>query len=109
MRHSANYQIMLTDAEGTAVVHVSGEIDLNAKVDLTRALARASAGGRNLIVDMSRTTFIDSTALKALLDAWRSQTGARLGFVLRNPATAVRRTLEIAGLEDMLPTSMIGE
>jgi anti-anti-sigma factor len=86
-------------------VHLSGEIDLAAKADLERALAQAAGEGRNVIVEMSRTTFIDSTSLKALLDALRSQTDAGLRFALRNPSSPARRTLQIAGVEDMIPAA----
>jgi anti-anti-sigma factor len=105
MPYSANYEISLTDAGGDAVVHVSGEIDLAAKTDLSRALARAAGGGRNVIIDLSRTTFMDSTGLKVLVDALRSQTDAGLAFALRNPSSEVLRTLHMAGLEDMFPTT----
>jgi anti-anti-sigma factor len=105
MPNSANYEVSLTLAGDAAMVHVSGEIDLAAKADLLGALTQASGGGRNVIVDLSRTTFMDSTALKALVDAWRSQTRAGLGFALRNPSGEARRTLLIAGLEDVFPTT----
>jgi anti-sigma B factor antagonist len=105
MPDSANYEVSLTEAGDAAVVHVSGEIDLAAKADLHGALTQAAGGERDVIVDLSRTTFMDSTALKALVDAWRSQTRAGLGFALRNPSREVCRTLRIAGLEDVFPTT----
>jgi anti-sigma B factor antagonist len=99
MPDSDGYRIVLTEAEGTAVVQLSGELDLDAKAELTRVLAQAAGEGRDVIVDMSGTTFMDSTALKALLDARHSQTHAGWGFVLRNPSQGVLRTLQMAGLE----------
>ena len=105
MPDNAAYEVSLTLAGDAAVVHVSGEIDLAAKADLLGALTQASGGDRNVIVDLSRTTFMDSTALKALVDAWRSQTRAGLGFALRNPSGEARRTLLMAGLEDVFPTT----
>ena len=105
MPKNAHYEVSLTVAGDAAVVHVAGEIDLAAKADLLAALTQASGGGRNVVVDLSRTTFMDSTALKALVDAWQSQTRAGLGFTLRNPSKEARRTLVIAGLEDVLPAT----
>jgi len=105
MPDNAAYEVSLTLAGGAAVVQVSGEIDLAAKADLLGALTQAAGGGRNVIVDLSRTTFMDSTALNALVEAWRSQTRAGLGFALRNPSSEARHTLVIAGLEDVLPTT----
>jgi len=96
-------QISLSEADGTAVVHVAGEIDLNVRAELVRMLAQACAGGRDVVVDVSRTTFMDSAGLHALVDAWRSQTAAGRGFVLRNPSIPVRDALRYAALSDVLP------
>jgi anti-sigma B factor antagonist len=97
------YLISLCEVDGTGVVHASGLLDLNARAELVRMLAQASAGGRDVVVDLSGTMFIDSTGLKALLDTWRSQTAAGQGFVLRNPSARVRLTVGYAGLADVLP------
>jgi anti-sigma B factor antagonist len=103
MPQDDGFRIMMSEADGMAVVHAAGEIDLDARAELVRILTQASAGGRNVEVDLSRTTFIDSTGLRALLAVWRSQTAAGRGFALRNPSAQVRQTLRFAGLEDTFP------
>ena len=42
--------------------------------------------GQNVIVDLSRTTFMDSSGVRALMDLWHSLTVAGLDLVVRNPS-----------------------
>jgi anti-anti-sigma factor len=80
-----------------------GEFDLDARDRLTEALRVASVARDRLVIDLSRTTFIDSTGIKALADVWRSRVDAGREVVLREPTPAVMRTLKMAGLADLLP------
>jgi len=89
-------------APDPTVVYVTGEIDLTTRDTLVRMLDDAASGGRNVIVDLSGTTFMDSTGLKALLELRHSQVVAGFDLVLRNPSGSVLRTLRYAGLDDLL-------
>src|SRR5262245_51319861 len=104
MLDSRGYRVRVVVGGGEAVVEVAGELDLHARHDLLSALGQASSAGQRLVVDLSQTTFIDSTALKALLETWRAQNEAGKELVLRGPSPVVVRTLEIAGLSDTLTT-----
>jgi anti-sigma B factor antagonist len=54
----------------TYVIAVAGEADLYSAPQLKRALDEAiEAGGKDIVVDMTETTFLDSTALSVLVDA----------------------------------------
>jgi anti-sigma B factor antagonist len=106
MLDSNGYRVRVVDVEGESVVEISGEIDLHARAELVTAISDATTAGGRVVIDLSQTTFIDSTALKALLDAWRSQNEAGQELVLRDPAPVVVRILEIAGLTDTLPTDV---
>jgi anti-sigma B factor antagonist len=54
----------------THVIAVAGEADLYSAPELKRALDEAiEAGGRDIVVDLTRTTFLDSTALSVLVEA----------------------------------------
>ena len=103
MSQDPDFQILVTEVDGTAVVHVAGEIDLGVRAELARMLAQACAGGRDVVVDLSRTTFMDSAGLHALVEARRSQIAAGWNLVLRNPSASVRGILTMAGLEGWFP------
>jgi anti-anti-sigma factor len=55
---------------------------------------------------LSQATFVDSTTLEVLLEAWRSRSEAGLEVVIRAPSPVVLRTLEVAGLVDVLPLEL---
>jgi anti-sigma B factor antagonist len=84
-----------------AVVAVSGELDMATAPQLRTVLALAM-GGRpaELWIDLSPTTFIDSTGLHVLLDIRQRFAGA-LAIVC--PPGHLRRVFEIAGLTETLP------
>jgi anti-sigma B factor antagonist len=90
-------------ASGGLVVHVQGQVDLYVAPDLKQRLLDAidRADGR-VIVDVTASTFLDSTALSTLFSAHRraSRRGGRV--VLVNTNEDIARTLSITGLDAIL-------
>lgn len=90
-----------TAREGAClVVSVRGEVDLVTAPELERALRTASVPGTSdLIVDLSETSFFDSTGIHALLraGAHAAPVGVRLSIVAGS--SCVRRVLRIAGID----------
>lgn len=86
---------------GAALVHVIGEVDLATVSEMERALAASSAAPR-VVVDLTECTFLDSSALHALLAAAARKEGDG-EFVVVAPEGGVRRVLEIAGAEASVP------
>lgn len=86
---------------GATLVRVIGEVDLATVSEMERALA-ASSGSRRIVVDLTQCTFLDSSALHALLAAGAKAEGAD-AFVIVAPEGGVRRVLEIAGAEKSVP------
>lgn len=81
------------DLEDCILIRVGGDVDMATAEEFLAALVPDS--GRPLVIDLSETTFMDSTGLNALLAAQRK--GAPI--VLRRPSTVVRRSLAITGLD----------
>ena len=85
--------------DGATVVSLAGELDLYNAEDVRAALLEACADEPAvLVVDLAEVTFIDSTALGALIEA-RASLGSKDGFVLASPGLEARRALEISGLD----------
>ena len=103
MSVSDDFKVMIVGADGEAVVYLVGELDLAVRELLVDALTQASATKHRLVIDLSLTTFIDSTGLKALVDVWRRRRDAGLELVLRAPSPTVMHTLQLSGLADLLP------
>ena len=84
------------------VVAVRGEIDLFTAPELKQVLAEAIEGGRTrIIVDLTETTFLDSTALGVLIGAvkrLRSRDGA---LAIVNIDENIAKTFEITGLDQI--------
>jgi anti-anti-sigma factor len=88
--------------QGGDVVHVSGELDLASIADLSSALAGSEASGRR-VLDLTECTFLDSSAIHVILaeaGRCREEDGE---LVIVAPQAAVRRPLEIAQVDNIVP------
>jgi anti-sigma B factor antagonist len=84
------------------VLAVRGEIDLFTAPELKQVLAESIEAGRiRIIVDLTDTTFLDSTALGVLIGAvkrLRSRDGA---LAIVNIDENIAKTFEITGLDQI--------
>jgi len=89
-------------AEGPAVVHVAGDLDLAASPQLEAALA-STEDVQHLVLHLGDCTFLDSSGVRVIARAARetSARGARLDLVAVDPA--ILRVLEITGVDTMAP------
>ena len=78
-----------------------GEYDLSRERELARELSDAIGAGRPLVIDLGRTTFLDSTVLGVLLTAQQRCDLRGLGFAIALPvgsAHTVRNGLRLLGI-----------
>lgn len=88
-------------ADGTAAaLHISGELDINAREDLREALLAALAVG-DLTVDLDAVTFLDSEALGVLIDGFNVSRERHAGFRVINAHDVVDRVLTVSGARDL--------
>ena len=86
------------------VVHVGGELDPHSAPTLAGHLDDLLGGGSTEVdLDLSGLRFVDSSGLRVLLAASERLTGAGGALWLRDPAPAVRRLLDVAGVHEALP------
>jgi anti-sigma B factor antagonist len=84
-------------------LEVGGELDIGTASQLRRAIATLlGTGCRVVVVDLSETTFMDSSGLGALV--WASHrlraAGGRLTVV--NPGERIARVLKVTGVDRLL-------
>ena len=98
------------------VVAVSGEIDLYTAPRLQGELATAvtGAGPARVVVDMAGVDFCDSTGMNVLLAALRRARERGGDLVLAGPRPAVRKILQVTGLESVFtvlddPAALAGQ
>jgi anti-sigma B factor antagonist len=84
----------------THVVAVTGEIDLFTAPEFKqRVMAPVSAGVEHVIVDLTGTSFIDSSSLGALIAAHRRLKSRGGGLVVACANDAIVKTFRITGLD----------
>ena len=85
--------------EHTSIISIEGELDLSTAPQLKWALVDATQAGRDqLIVDLSKATFMDSTALGVLIGVNRGlAAGERLAIVCVAPT--ILRVFELSGMD----------
>lgn len=92
----------LDRSDGEARLSLAGEFDL-AALEGFRSLYADTArdGPGRIVIDLRAITFIDSSGIRALLEARTNSTGA-YDLVVLDGSGPVRRTLELVGLDDLL-------
>jgi anti-sigma B factor antagonist len=89
-----------TDAEGRQVVAPHGEMDLATHTRLLRAIEdRMDAGHVDIVVDLSHTTFLDSTALGTLISARRRAYARKGSFSILCTNPRLLRIFEVTSLD----------
>jgi anti-sigma B factor antagonist len=99
----------------THVVAVAGEIDLFTAPEFKeRVSAPIDAGRSSVIIDLSETTFIDSSSLGVLIGAHRRLKSRGAGLVVACDTDAIVKTFRITGLDGVFtlvstPEAALGE
>ena len=87
-------------ASGYAVLEVGGEIDVYTAPQLReRLLEMISAGNKNVVVDLSRVDFLDSTGLGVLVGAHRRLRSGEGSLRLVCPHERLLKIFRITGLD----------
>ena len=88
--------------EGGTVVRVDGELDMATTPEFEEVVDDVGAGSR-LVIDLSKCTFLDSSAVRVLVSVARDaeETGGTVAVVAADPG--ILRVLEIAAVDRMLP------
>ena len=84
---------------GTAVLRIGGEVDLYTTPQVKDEIyALIDSGVRRLVVDLSKTDYLDSTALGALVGALKRLNERDGDLRLVNPQPRIRKLLDITRL-----------
>jgi anti-sigma B factor antagonist len=93
------------DEDGGQALSLIGELDIqNAETLAVEIAGTRVASGGSLTIDLRELTFIDSTGIALLVSVFRrfNADGNRL-HLLPSRAAAVRRVMELTGLDRTLP------
>jgi len=91
------FGVSIEPGTGTVTVRIRGDLDMSNTDALTTALTEAASGG-DVLADLSDVTFIDSSALNAVVASARALASSGQRLTLGPRSAVVDRVLEITGL-----------
>jgi anti-anti-sigma factor len=98
---AANPTFERTDVDGVRTLLLRGEVDLAVRDEFRDQLERLVGEAHSLVcVDLSETTFFDSSALGVLVAGRKHADGMGVPITLRSPQGTVRLVLEISGVDE---------
>lgn len=92
-------RFVLDSSSEPPVVWIQGDVDLASADDMSRCLSAAIADRNGLVIDLSETTFMASSALNILVRAHQLAAQSAASIVIRSPSSPVARVLALAGLD----------
>ena len=95
-----SFDMRRADSEGDPAILLSGEIDISNAAHLARALKGAVSNlDHELILDLSRVTYVDSAGIRVLFEIARRLKDHQQQLVLVVPeSSGVHRSLTLGGL-----------
>jgi anti-anti-sigma factor len=89
---------------GDLWVDLAGDFDMSIGDALTRALldAARAPGVTRVVVDLARTSFIDSHVVAGLVAGYQAAVTAHRGFSVVNGHGTVQEVLDVTGLSEVL-------
>ncbi len=89
----------IKEKQGSLVVALEGDIDLEGSPAARKVLLDAVGMGRPIYVDLSRVSYIDSSGIASLVEALQRARQSGTAFALTSVSDAARRVLELARLD----------
>jgi anti-sigma B factor antagonist len=102
----------ITEQSGRTVVALSGEIDMEEAPKVRRALLDVMKQKRDILVDLSQVTYIDSSGIASLIEGLQTARKQKNDLALVSVSQRARRVLELARLDKVftmhadLPTAL---
>jgi anti-sigma B factor antagonist len=92
-------RLQTSSRDGTLRLALSGEFDIAGVEKFETALSEAGGEHRELVIDLSGLSFIDSSGIRAILVADRSLRERGVPVKVVKPGPLVHRVFELSGLD----------
>ncbi|MCP4407253.1 MAG: STAS domain-containing protein [Gammaproteobacteria bacterium] len=93
-----------THTEGSyTVLSLAGEVDLHYSPKLRKQLLKDMGAGRNVLVELSKVRYIDSSGIASLVEAYQLAKKKNLEFGLVGVSHAAMQVLQLARLDKVFP------
>ncbi|NUT37558.1 MAG: STAS domain-containing protein [Hamadaea sp.] len=97
-----DFAVERVSAPDMTTVTVRGDVDLTTVAQLSQELHAAAEQKRDVVIDLAGVTFIDSTGVRVLVEAYRTARQHGLSLSVRGARHWVARVLEVTGVATML-------
>jgi anti-sigma B factor antagonist len=94
-----DFGVTIEPSADCVVVRIRGDLDMSNAEVLTEALTEAGAVGGTVVADMAAVTFMDSSALSAVVASARALAAGGKRLELGERSAVVDRVLMITGLD----------
>lgn len=88
---------------GYAVVELTGDVDLSCSPDARSTILSCLSSSKNVLVDLSKVTYIDSSGVASLVEGYQSAKKRKLKFGLVGVSEAALSVLRLARLDKVFP------
>ncbi|MFD7703747.1 STAS domain-containing protein [Streptomyces caelestis] len=99
---SGGLTVAVTATDGIRVLAVVGDIDHHTGDRLRSALEVTGTKRPRIVIDLRRVAFMDSSGINVLIAAHQDVTQAGGWLRLAGPTPAVRRVLELVGVDQLI-------
>tara|TARA_B100000029_G_scaffold240418_1_gene237601 strand:- start:301 stop:633 length:333 start_codon:yes stop_codon:yes gene_type:complete len=89
----------ITERDGATIVALSGDVDLETSPAVRQGLIECIEKHDNVIVDMSQVSYIDSSGVASLVEAFQLSRKKGSSFALAHVSAAALRVLNLARLD----------
>ncbi len=92
----------LRKAGAYTVIEWTGNVDMSAAPDAREQILECLDDGRDLLLDLSAVSYIDSSGVAVLVEGHQTASKLDLHFRLVAPSRAVMEVLKLARMEEIL-------
>ena len=96
-------KIELRSQDGFQIIALQGEVDMHSATGLRERLLSALQDPAGLIVDMSEVSFIDSSGIAILVEAYKRAKQHSQAFALAGVRAAPMQVLQLTRLDKVFP------
>ena len=88
---------------GYSILELVGEVDLSCSPEARKRILACLDGGHNLLIDLSRVEYIDSSGVASLVEGYQTAKKQNLKFGLVGVSQAAMNVLKLARLDKVFP------
>lgn len=101
-------RIAVSELDGSQILAVAGEIDLDTSPDLWTELQLALKQSKPVMVDLQGVEYIDSSGVAVLIQGLKHASRTGTSYRLRDPSPRVMAVLELAQLPKLFDIERTG-